>query len=90
MSLKVQVISFIFSFLYGCILFILFRLQKRVLFSRNKKKRVILSFIFCISISIVYFILIYFINNGVLHLYFLLLIIFGFLVTHNFLKKCVK
>lgn len=87
MNLKIQVISFIFSFVYGAFLFMFLKIQKKILFCRNKKKRILSNFIFSIIISIIYFILIYFINNGVLHLYFLLLIVFGFLIAHNFYKK---
>ena len=87
MNLKIQVFSFLFSFIYGVILFFLFKSQYRLLFSRNRKRKVIYNGVFCIGISIIYFILMYFINNGIVHLYFLLLIVFGFLLTHNFFNK---
>ena len=90
MNLKIQIISFIFSFIYGIFLFILIFLQRKILFCRNKRRKIFTNSLFCIVISILYFIFIYFINNGVLHLYFLLLIIFGFLVAYNYVKKYVK
>lgn len=89
MDLKIQIISLIFSFLYGIFLFIIFKLEYKCIFLLKKRYQIICNFIYCIVFSLLYFFLLLFINNGSLHLYFLLLIIFGFLLSYQLSKKIV-
>ena len=89
MDLKIQILSLIFSFFYGIFLFIIFRLEYKCIFLLKKKYQIIFNFIYCIVFSLLYFFLLLFINNGCLHLYFLLLIAFGFLLSYQMSKKIV-
>jgi hypothetical protein len=89
MDLKIQIISLIFSFLYGIFLYIMFRIIYKCIFLLRKRYQIIFNFIYCIVFSLLYFFLLLFINNGTLHIYFLLLIIFGFLLSYQLLKKIV-
>ena len=84
MDLKVQIFSFIFSFIYGLFLFYMFKLFHRSLFMKKKLLRFMYNLFFCIILSSLYFLIIYNINGGVIHLYFFLLISFGFLLCYNF------
>ena len=89
-NLKMQIVSLIFSFLYGVGLFIVFRYSYKYYFSKKKIKNILRVLLFCLSFSLLYFYILLKINNGVLHFYFLLLIIFGFLLTYSIYKKHVK
>lgn len=87
MELKVQLLSLFVSFLFGIFLFLMFKLNYKYLFLSSNKKKIFFNFIFCFDLSLLYFLILYYLNNGSLHLYFLLLIVFGFLLSYNFTKK---
>jgi hypothetical protein len=89
MDLKIQIFSLIFSFIYGIFLFIMFKFEYKCIFLLRKRYQIIFNFIYCIVFSLLYFFLLLFINNGCLHLYFLLLIVFGFLLSYHVSKKIV-
>lgn len=90
MDLKIQFISFVFSFLFGVFLFIIFEYFYVKKYRKRKKYYLLINLVISIIVSIGYFVLLYFINNGYLHLYFLLLICFGFLLTYTLYKKYVN
>ena len=83
MSLFIQIISLMFSFVFGMSLFFIFKLK---LFKNLKNTFIyyFLRFVLILFISLLYFAGLYFINGGIVHLYFLLFIIFGFLLVYNF------
>lgn len=88
MNLIVQIFSFIFSFFYGVFVYLIIYFNFRTIFRYKTLCRKFLIFIEMLIISLIYFLIIYLINDGILHTYFLLLIIFGILLVHNFIKKC--
>ncbi len=97
MNIKIQIISIIFSFVFGIIFSLLTNLNYKYLFSKNKVYKVFFTFIYILDATLLYFIIIKKINNGIVHLYFLLFIGLGFLVGllrltkyTNKLKKCLK
>lgn len=90
MNLVVQIYSFIYSFLFGIIFYFLLELFNKISFKIKNIVKGPLSFVFIFFISSLYFLGLLFINNGVVHMYFLLTILVGyvfvyFLFTH--LKK---
>lgn len=87
MELKIQLLSLFVSFIFGIFLFFMVKLNYKYLFSSFNKKRIFFNFIFSLDFSLLYFLVLYYINDGILHLYFLLLIIFGFLLSYNFTKR---
>ena len=87
MNLEVQIQSMIFSFVYGLFFSFLLNLNYRVLFTSKKYIQVIGNLFFIIDNVLLYFILLRYINNGVLHLYFLLLVVLGFFVGNPTTKK---
>ena len=91
MSLIVQIQSLAFSFVFGIFVSILFNVCYKILFYKKIIIRILFNLIFCLSLYILYFYLLYKINNGVLHLYFFLSLIIGFLVYNRiFVKIRVK
>ena len=89
MSLKLQILSLLFSFIYGIIFFLILKKIHTYLVI-DRRRKVIYNIIFTFIISIIYFIGIYLINGARLHLYYLLSIILGILITYNFTKRGVK
>lgn len=97
MNIKVQIISILFSFIFGIIFSLLTNINYKYLFSKNKIYKIFFTFIYILDATLLYFIIIKKINNGVVHLYFLLFIGLGFLVGLvkftkyvNRLKMCLK
>lgn len=87
MDLKIQIFSFLFSFFFGIFLFYIFRLCHKLLFIKKKLLKFIFHFFICLILSFLYFFIIYCINSGVVQIYFVLLILFGFLITYSFTNK---
>ena len=91
MSLNIQIYSFIYSFVFGIIVAFLFKFIYKYLYLVQKIYRLLNSFLFITIISLIYFKIMYIINNGIVHLYFLLTTILTFIITYNNLqKKCKK
>jgi len=90
MNLKIQIISFLFSFLYGVFFSFLFNLHYQFLFYRNKIIQVIITLLFLLDMALLYFLVLQMINNGIVHVYFYFLLFLGFYTTFSFFKKFRK
>lgn len=89
-DLKIQIISILFSFVFGVIFYILVFLNKCVLFNVKKYIQIVSTFLFMFDMSLLYFICIRFINDGIMHPYFLLSFLFGFWLCFLLLDKLSK
>ena len=78
MPLKIQIYSLIYSFLFGCFFYYLLKLYFKIKFKKHFIMKLIVSLFFANLLSILYFFGLLHINNGYLHLYFLLMIIAGY------------
>lgn len=87
MALFQQILTIIISILYGCIFYLLILLNKKILFDTNIIKRIISNTLFIIDMVLIYFILIKYINNGILTYYSYLLIILGVLIQNYIITK---
>lgn len=85
MILKLQIISLIFSFVYGLIFYFLILLNKKYLY--GNKISFIIDVLFIIDNVLLYFIILRYINNGIFHIYFSLTIILGFLLGYYIDKR---
>ena len=86
-DLKIQIISILFSFVFGVVFYILVFLNRYVLFNVKKYIQIVSTFLFMFDMSLLYFICIKFINNGFMHPYFLLSFLFGFWLCFLLLDK---
>ena len=73
----------------GKIFYILLEINYNFLFEGKIIYRIIISFLFVIVLSLVYFLILLKINNGVLHLYFFLLMFTGYLLSFVIYKKLI-
>lgn len=79
MALEVQIQSLIFSFVYGLFFSFTINLNYKYLFLGKVYWRIMINFLFLLDHTFLYFILLRLINHGVLHFYFFLMLLFGFL-----------
>lgn len=87
--LKIQIPSLIISFFYGVLIFILLEVNSSFIYHKKKYIKILCSLIFVMFISILYFVILLKVNNGLLHIYFFILIILGYffsLKLYNLLK----
>jgi len=77
MTLILQIKSLAFSFLYGVFFAFTYKYNYKFLTSKNLIFKIIISFFFVLDHILLYFVLIFIINNGRLHLYFLFTFILG-------------
>ena len=82
MSSKLQLISFIISFLYGLIFYILTVINFKLIETSQLYIKHILSFIFVLDMVIIYIILLYYVNKGYFHIYFIITVFIGFFIGY--------
>lgn len=82
MNSYLQLYSFLVSFFYGIIFFALTRFNFYIIEQLNKYLKLIITFIFTMDMVIIYSIIIYKINNGYLHIYFIAMVLIGFFVGY--------
>ena len=78
MVLKVQIISLVVSFCYGIFFYLLLELNSRFLYSSHIVVRIIVSFLFVMFHTLLYFLILMKINYGYIHFYFFLCIFIAF------------
>lgn len=87
MKLSIQIYSLFYSLFYGGIFYLLLDLFNKFTSMKKVYLKVILSWIFIMVIALLYFLGLLYINNGVLHIYFLLSIVCGYIVVYLILKR---
>ena len=91
MSLIVQIQSFFISFLYGIFISFVFNLLYNFLFTRYKTINIITNLFFSLLVFGIYFFLLYIVNNGIVHVYFLMTFFISFYIYNKlFVKFRVK
>lgn len=90
MELEVQITSFIVSFVFGYFFSFLLNLNYQYLFGTRKWAKIIATVFFILDNTILYFILLRWINHGVMHPYFFFMIVLGFCFGNYYTKKIRK
>ena len=91
MSLKVQILSLIVSFIYGVFFNILLNINYKIIYNENKFIQITGSFLFVIANSLLYFYILLKVNNGVVHIYCLLMLLLGYLIMKKInIRKILK
>ena len=90
MDLNEQIISFIFSFLYGVIVQKLYQLSYEHIHTKKQIYSFLNSLLFMINITLIYFKIFYLINDGIINTIFIIITITTFLCFNNknLQKKC--
>jgi len=93
MDYKIQLLSFLLSFLFGIFFSFVSQFHYDLVFSLKKFMRYLLTFLFILDISLGYILMMYYINDGVIHLYFVGVTLLGYGCEKyftNYVKKYVK
>ena len=90
MNVKTQIISLLYSGLMGVVLYLLSYLNYKIVYKNNVIWKYILTFIFVIDYSLLYIIGLYYINDGVVHIYFIMLVILFFYASVKLMPSTLK
>ena len=77
-TLRIQILSFVFSFLYGIIVNLLFKCFKKYLYYNNFVYKILNSLLFMIDITLIYFKCFLVISDGYISIYFVIISIVTF------------
>ena len=88
MNIKLQIITLLFSFLYGIFFSFFLSLNYKFIYSDKKIFKTIISFLVVIISVLIYFIILKKINNGIFHIYEILCIILGF-IFENWMRGVI-
>ena len=89
MILKIQIFSLLYSFFYGIVFYVLLEINHKILYEGKLFYRIIISFLFVIFSSLLYFLFLIKINNGILHVYFFLTMFTGYLLSFVIYKNLI-
>ena len=89
MPLINQIITIVFSFIYGILFYILLEINYKYIYTGNKLYRIIVTFLFVICNTLLYFIILRKINYGIVHIYFLSCIFTGYILSNFVYKKLI-
>ncbi|MFA5407326.1 MAG: spore cortex biosynthesis protein YabQ [Bacilli bacterium] len=87
MTIDIQLKSLLFSLLFGALFSLALRVNYKYIYRGNVILRILINLIFVIDNVLLYFIILKNINGGIIHIYFLLMILLGFVVMENILKR---
>ena len=87
MILRIQICSLLFSFFYGIFVFFLLELNYKLLYTGKMLYKIIISFLFVMFISLLYFYGLLKINNGIIHIYFLIVMFTGYMLSFVIYRK---
>lgn len=91
MSSLVQLISLGVSFFYGVFFYLVNKINELMIDKKNYFIKIVITLIFIIDVVILYIYIMYKINNGNIHPYFIVLVVLGYMVmgiNYKYLKKC--
>lgn len=87
MELSIQLQVLTVSFIYGILFSYILKIEYRFLFCGKFLYKIFINFLFIFDSCLLYFIILRAINNGIFHVYFLFLLILGFLFGNYLIKK---
>ena len=79
MNSYIQLLCLILSFIFGILIYYANIFNNNVLKRKNIIIKLMLSVLYLFNMSLLYVVLLYKLNDGVLHIYFVLLILLGYL-----------
>lgn len=90
MDIKVQVLSFFVSFLFGIFYYLTSWINKKLINDKHVFFQCLITFIFVLNNVLIYLIILYKTNYGDYHIYFLIILIAGYIFGNFLRKKYVK
>ncbi len=90
MNSNIQIISFVVSFIYGLIFYFVTKINFYLIKDLKLYLKHILTFIYTLDMAIIYIIILYHINRGYFHIYFMMLVFLGFIIGYFANQKLSK
>lgn len=90
MNSYVQVISFLVSFIYGIVFYLFARFNKAMLSNKNNVIKFLITLVFILDMVILYIYMMYKINFGLIHPYFVIVVLIGYVVMMLLYRKCIN
>ena len=90
MNAKMQLISFLISFIYGILFYFLTILNFKLIDKCRVLIKHFITFVYVLDIAIIYIIIFYHLNKGYFHLYFILTVLLGFIIGLVINKKIIS
>ena len=81
MNSYVQVISLLVSFIYGIVFYILSKFNKYIISKKNNIVKLLVTTVYVVDMVIIYIFIMYKINFGNIHPYFIISLILGFVLS---------
>lgn len=81
MSLTIQILSLLFSFMFGIFFSVCTNLNYRYLFTKKLVFKIIVTGVYIIDCSLLYFLIMKKINQGIINYYFILFVGLGYLFS---------
>lgn len=89
MNSYVQVLSFVVSFIYGLVFYLLSYANKIMINNKNNVIKLLITLVFVIDMVILYIYIMYKINFGMIHPYFVAVVFIGYIVMMLTFDKCI-
>ena len=90
MNLEIQIQTIFVSVILGMFSSLVFNVFYRLLYSKYIITKILSNLIYSLTIFTLFFYVLFIVNNGVVHIYFILLFIIGFIIGNLNLKKIRK
>ena len=90
MSSNLQLISFLVSFIFGIFFYYITILNFYLIDNFKLIIKHLLTFIYVIDMAIIYIIIFYHINKGYFHIYFILMVLVGYIMGFLLNKKVIS
>ena len=87
MKLNIQVSSFVYSLIYGFLFYYLLDLFNKFVKKKSLFLRIIFSLFFVLLVATIYFLVLLFVNNGYIHIYFLISILGGYIFANFVMNR---
>lgn len=81
--LDIQIKSIVFSFLYGVFFSFLLNLNYKFIYYSKGILKILINIFFVVDNVFLYFIILRYINNGIVHFYFLLSLVIGYFCVNK-------
>ncbi len=83
MDYKTQIFCLVISFIYGIFFSMCANINYKYLFAQRISYKILFNVVFILDIVLLYVLIIYKINNGIFHIYFIIMIALGFSLSFN-------
>lgn len=90
MTSNMQLLTFLISFIYGVLFYYLTIINFKLIEDLKKYMKHIITFIYVLDMIIIYIIMLYNLNKGYFHIYFIVMVIIGYFVGFITNKRIIS